>query len=632
MLRHPPGRPSRLALAVGGGLLTLTVLLHLPALTALVNGWEVKRNTTDAVAALREGDLAGAREHAAAARGDALDIDRIASGVSGTIWSWLPEGEDDRRDMRHLADAMLDVTSVIETAAEAHPREASPDGFIIDAEGKIDVEALAAVLGELDTISSHAASAVEDLEQVGAKGFLLGSAIDSTRDEALSTMRPVARTIELVRPLIPLLPELLGGEEPQSYLIALLNPAEQRFSGGATLTFAPLVIREGQVVRGEPLAAVGGARGFEETRWVPVTGNPFHPVGKEVRLTTAALAPSWPVSGEELLRGWEAVRHESMDALVALDVVALQDLMRFTGPIDVPGYGTLDASNLTERLIGSYDELVTPDVFNERRVGNQVLVDVFQSRALNGRNILDKISSLLLSAKARHFAVYHRDPRIQDAIDETGLAGDLADSPYDYIGVFNQALTGHKADYWQRRTVKSRVTLDEDGSANVRLRVRVFNASPPPATDVHPVYKNYVRRDNRLALGAFLPTNVSQVTARVDGARRHVALNEYFGRPYIRTRMNLAPREKRVLVLDYHVPQAAVRHSGGRLAYRLDIDPQGLVDPQAMQVTVHWPKGFEITYLPAVWSSDRAGRAQFSTRDMTYSSSWTVVGTNDDGW
>ena len=71
--------------------------------------------------------------------------------------------------------------------------------------------------------------------------------------------------------------------------------------------------------------------------------------------------------------------------------------------------------------------------------------------------------------------------------------------------------------------------------------------------------------------------------------------------------------------MTYDVPAAAVREGDG-LAYRLALDPQGMVDPQDVRVRVSFPRGYAVdaspsgTSLPDGWST-RGGRVATYTTD-----------------
>ena len=97
--------------------------------------------------------------------------------------------------------------------------------------------------------------------------------------------------------------------------------------------------------------------------------------------------------------------------------------------------------------------------------------------ALGLTNVQSYKSKLTHEEQADQFgaALWMRDPDLQAAVDDIGLAGDLSDTPHDYVAVFNQNTNASKADYWQRRSVTSKVQLRDDGSATVRLTISVHN-------------------------------------------------------------------------------------------------------------------------------------------------------------
>ena len=52
---------------------------------------------------------------------------------------------------------------------------------------------------------------------------------------------------------------------------------------------------------------------------------------------------------------------------------------------------------------------------------------------------------------------------------------------------------------------------------------------------------------------------------------------------------------------DYTVPFAADVTSKSTMTYQLDVDPQDLVNPEGLEVSVTFPKGWSATSLPAGW-------------------------------
>ena len=176
-------------------------------------------------------------------------------------------------------------------------------------------------------------------------------------------------------------------------------------------------------------------------------GNPFHPPGK-TRVVNATFSPYWSQSGEELLRAWEVRYGQKADGVIAVDLQALARLMDLTGPVQAPGVGELNSTNLVKVLAGSYD---TYDTVEQRKAINEAVVPAFREKLFQGGQFAEKFQVLATAAKGRHFAMYFRDPRLQDAFVERDLSGDLSDTEHDYLGVFTQNLNSSKADYWQHR-------------------------------------------------------------------------------------------------------------------------------------------------------------------------------------
>ena len=155
------------------------------------------------------------------------------------------------------------------------------------------------------------------------------------------------------------------------------------------------------------------------------------------------------MSAEELLRGYEATYPgQKLDGVIGLDLQALADVFRVTGPVDLPHFGTITADNLVQTLAGSYGDFASVAV---RHQLNEELVPAFRQKFFEGGRMADKLKALVDSADGRHFFTYFRDRQTQHQFARVGLSGDLARTKHDYIGVFTQNLNGSKVDYWQHR-------------------------------------------------------------------------------------------------------------------------------------------------------------------------------------
>lgn len=552
-----------------------------------------REELTAARTAIEAGDQEAAGSAVARAR-DRVDTVQVGvQGPVGLVGQWLPVVGTTVRDVRHLGDALDAVTTVAELGAETFPEITGADSTFFT-NGEVDIPTLLRLVDnttEANDELADARSSLEDIEATGPASARLGTA----RDEALAQIVPLHDRLDATMPLVRQLPSILGAEGERKYLVALLNPAELRYSGGTPLTLTPITVLDGRIEFGEAVDTESNRAAFQPRYWRKVKGNPFH-TGR-VRVLNATIPPSWPVAGEETLNAWRSLRGRNMAGLFAVDVVALSRLAQLTGPMDVPGYGTVDGDNLVETLVGSYDRFT--DV-SERKAANRALVPLFVDRLLQTGELPDKIEILVEAARGRHFAAYFRDQGPQEALAGMAVTGDLSSTGNDYLGVFTQNVVPSKTDYWQSRQVRTDVRLRPDGSARVALEVEIHNDSAPYAGVEPDLRQGYSTRYATLSVGNFLPRGAEVDAVTVDGAPIEFVVGDYFGRPYVRHTIDFEPQQRRVMRLEYDVPAAAVR-DGDELTYRLDLDPQGMVRPQSVSATVQFPAGFEIDSLPEGW-------------------------------
>ncbi len=225
-------------------------------------------------------------------------------------------------------------------------------------------------------------------------------------DSALGYLQPVQDSYAKAGPLVASLPSILGSDGPRTYLLAMLNPAEQRYSGGGALSFTTMHFDDGRATFGKSVNVDDLLARGDFQRWKPVPGNIFHKPGP-FRVTSSTFSPWWSVSGEELLRGYQATYPgQKLDGVFGLDLQSLADVFRVTGPVDLPHFGTITADNLVRTLAGSYGDFASVDV---RHQLNEELVPAFRQKFFEGGQMADKLKAI--GQLRRRPALLHLLPR-----------------------------------------------------------------------------------------------------------------------------------------------------------------------------------------------------------------------------
>ena len=145
------------------------------------------------------------------------------------------------------------------------------------------------------------------------------------------------------------------------------------------------------------------------------------------------------------------------------------------------------------------------------------------------------------------------------------------------------------------------------------VHVRVKNDAPAYTGTLPDPGVGYATRYLDAFLGVFLPNHSRLRSLVVDGKPAHPIVHvpqvpTVHNRKFIEPTFSLNSGESWTTQVSYVVLHAAVPGSDGTLLYRLDADPQPLVTPETLDVTVHWPVGWHPTgALPAGWTATSDG-------------------------
>lgn len=558
-----------------------------------------------------------ARAHVARAQDD-------AGGLGGDVWSVIPVAGTAVDDERHLVDALDQTTSVAEIGVQIYPIASGRSVDLVH-DNRVDIPTLKDLAYRTSAIGPHLDRALYDLGLVKGSTPVVGDSIDRAKATALSYLGPLQDSYRDNEPLLRSLPTILGADGSRTYLLAMLNPAELRYSGGAALSFTTIrfdhgVVSFGTTRNAEDLSSAGSIQ-----RWPRVPGNPFHPHPAQ-RVVNSTFSPWWSVSAEELLRGYQkAFPGQRFDGMVGIDLQALANLFKITGPIDMPPVGQVTSDNLVKVLAGSYGEFSSTE---ERHQLNAALVPAFRQQFFEGGKMQEKVKSLVASAQGRHFFTYFRDVAFQHRFARVGLSGDLSPTPYDFVGVFSQNLNGSKTDYWQHRELASKVHLRPDGSADVHLHVAVTNGAPAYTLSTPDPKTGYSTRYLGTQIGVFMPRHSSLGAVRINGRPVDVKVHvprvaTVRNRNYVQGQMMLNYQQTNTMDVTYHAKQVAQVLDSSHMVYSLTADPQGLVTPEVLHVTVTWPEGYHPTdALPDGWKATATGATYTGT--LTEVDTWQI--------
>ena len=135
---------------------------------------------------------------------------------------------------------------------------------------------------------------------------------------------------------------------PQRYVVLAANNAEMRAGSGAFLNVGAATTSDGTVSVGqlEPSGSVPLPQGA-----VPVTGDLARNWGwlyPSLDMRNLGTTPRFDVTAPLAARMWTSLTGQSVNGVIAIDVIGVQQLLQATGPVDV------DGQTVSAGTVGSY--------------------------------------------------------------------------------------------------------------------------------------------------------------------------------------------------------------------------------------------------------------------------------------
>lgn len=522
-------------------LLTLTVLL---VLVVVAGAWLASRaaqaaqGLTEAGEVLDDlrGDLDGDTAAELARRLPELQHDtaRARAAAQDPVWrvaEHLPWAGP------HLAAVRTVAVAVDDVAREALPAVVDL-ATLLDApqirreDGSFDVALVADASPALDRAATVTDAAARSTAAIDTTGLVarVADPVTQVADGLTSAAGALTTASDAAR----LLPPMLGGDGPRTYLLLSLNSAELRSAGGIVGAVAAFTADDGAV-------RLVDQRSTLELRPTDEPVLPLTPdelavhtdrLGRWVQNTV--LTPDFPRSAELASAMWQRETGQVVDGVLAMDPVAVAYVLEATGPVEAGGVELRAETVLDVLLRESYLRL--PDPQDADGFYADVASSIFDAVGGGAGDTKALVDSLGRAAGERRLRVWSAHPEEQEVLAGTALGAAFLSAPAGgdggdgglaaSAGVFLNDGSAGKLDYF----LTTELVVDElrcadpgDGWATAVVHLDLRHEPPPDVAD----YPEYVSgtADTGLPAGGVLtnitvyaPAGGEILDQRVDGA------------------------------------------------------------------------------------------------------------------
>ncbi|MEW6224429.1 MAG: DUF4012 domain-containing protein [Chloroflexota bacterium] len=625
----PVRRPwSRRRRALGGiaiavllllvALAALAVVRYLPAvdearalrddLEAMVDrvqeaGFDIDRATVDAL----DADLRAART-----RFDHLE-DLVAHDPLVALARVLPptaanvEGADRLVEAGgHLLDAVGEGLAIGRDFVEVR-ETAGPDAGADSALARL----VGLMVRSRDGAASAAGSIAEARRALAATpGGLIGP-LASMRDAMTTRVERYAPLLDTYLAASERVPSILGWDGPRRYLILTQDPAELRPTGGFIGSYGTISFDHGAITdhRFQDVTVLDVP--WDYPRIEPPQELSDYLLGPRQpwQFADANWSPDFPTSARDALRLYtNESGDDAIDGVFAITTYTIDELLKATGPVDVPDYdATISSGDTTLKVL----QLTRSAPPGEDR---KAFLSAFADRLFTALFTLppDSWGELLASADrmrdSRLLLAWFADPADQAFAVEAGVDGAVRQDPGDYLFPVEANVTpATKLSAWTSRSLDLEVRLDDVGNARSTLDVTWTNEVETPAGATFRAMDNVGGRILGMYFRLLVPdrSRVEEVTggtlAPVTGP---AVVAEEAGRLVIGTYLKI-PAGSTALRCVWTSPYAADVEAGVGV-YRLTIQRQPGTLAGPIRVTIRVPDGARITAASAELRVDGA--------------------------
>ena len=491
----------------------------------------------------------------------------------------------------------------VATAADDVAREVLPplldtaDGLkptaLRRADGTIDVTL---IKRSTPTVSSAAARADEvDKRFAALPTGLLPGPVASVRRDFADQLGDLSRSLRNADDALTVAPSLLGADRPRRWFLLVQQTSESRGTGGLPGGFAVLEARNGRLSVSSTGSNADLKNGEVRPQGLPADYvERYDPDGAFDLWQNINLSPDLPVVSRYVVQRWKAQTGQVLDGVIALDAVALSDLLRGSGAVQVSATRSVQPEAVADYLaLGQYRN--NPGPLGQQSARKEELTVV--SRAViarltsGGGDSESLVKGLITAVRSGHVRIASDDAQLAPVLRRSRADGGLPRDgrPFVYPVVINAA--GSKLEYFLDRSVRWSGGSCDGKRQRTTVRL-VLRTNPPPLKQLPP-YVTIRLQDgketqtlvDRLGVSFYATAGSRLVAARLNGqplplqpsSPDYVSSDTEAGLPVWQTYLDVPPANDRVLELDLDQPVVPGLP---------EVLEQPLARPQASMVTV----------------------------------------------
>ena len=342
------------------------------------------------------------------------------------------------------------------------------------------VETLAIISPQIDSVGENLKAARDQIDKIQSwryPNFLPGKPGQKI-DLAKNSIDQIETFVVDAKPLLEVLPGIMGQHQEKKYLVLFQNDAELRPTGGFITAYAVFRVNKGIM---EPEGSSDIYKLDETlTKRIPAPAPilAYLPNVPTLNLRDSNLSPDFASSMTAFESLYEFTRDKKdIDGIIALDTQFVESMMQVLGDIEVDGdkFTTekIDACNCPQIVYELERYADEPVAFEkgDRKGIIGVLMQSMIDKAFNAPKSSwpNLLGTTIEAIREKHLLMYMKDPKTQEALEKVNFAGRIYEYDGDYLHINETNFAGAKSNLFVEEKAKLTVKKGKDDTLDKKL-------------------------------------------------------------------------------------------------------------------------------------------------------------------
>lgn len=434
---------------------------------------------------------------------------------------------------------------------------------------KTAVMTMGKITPKIDDIAKSFETVQTEIDKVNPNhypAFIFGSKVKTQLTQVRDLTDQGATFIRDARPLIKVLPSLLGEKEDKKYLVLFQNDKELRPTGGFITAYAIFKIDKGQihVDTSEDIYSLDAS--------IPKPKAPriiadYLPKVSTFNLRDSNLSPDYIESMKTFQSMYEqSPQAQDVDGIIAIDTYVLTSTIKILD--DQVQAGGLTFTTQPDNRCGGCPQVIYQLEDNISRPVNYIktdrkgllgqLLQSIMSKALSSSPKLywgPLFQAAIAQTNQKHVLFYLFDKDAQSGIESLKAAGRIQDftDKGDYLHINDTNFGGAKSNLFIQQTVENNYKVENDGSIIKTVTIKYKNPQAPSDCNLERGAL-CLNAENRDLVRIYVPKGSELIREDSKGSQVKITTYDELGKTVIEGFLTIRPLGAASYTVSYRLP------------------------------------------------------------------------------